>query len=87
MLELALAPTGMDRPLLLPPGAPADKLAALRAAFSKAMRDKAFVAESERLKIEIDEVSGEEVAKIIAEAFAAPPDVVKAAKEAMQIGK
>jgi tripartite-type tricarboxylate transporter receptor subunit TctC len=86
VLELALAPTGMDRPILLPPGVPTDRLAALRAAFSKTMRDPAFIADAKRLKLEIDEVPGAEVTKIITAAYATPKEIVQIAKAAMKIG-
>ena len=85
VLELALAPQRMDRPLLAPPGVPDDKVAALRAAFHKAMKDEAFVSEAARQKLEIEEVNGNEVARIIDEAYASAPEIVQAAKEAMNL--
>ncbi len=85
VLELSLAPQGMDRPLLAPPGTPPDKVAALRAAFHKAMKDPAFVDEAAKQKLEIEEVSGEEVANVIRQAYASPPDIVQAAKDAMNL--
>ena len=39
ILELILAPMGMDRPILAPPGTPPDEVAALRKAFHEAMND------------------------------------------------
>jgi hypothetical protein len=85
ILELILSPFEMDRPILLPPGAPADKLAALRKAFSAAMRDPAFHKEAEKQKIEIKEISGERVAEVIRRAYGMDPDVVKAAKAVMNL--
>lgn len=86
ILELVLAPQGMDRPILAPPNVPANRLAALRAAFTQTMNDPAFIAEAKKQNIEIDEVSGEEVAAIIANSYAAPRDLVEAAKEIMNMG-
>ncbi|HEY7301145.1 MAG TPA: tripartite tricarboxylate transporter substrate-binding protein [Xanthobacteraceae bacterium] len=85
ILELVLAPMGMDRPILLPPGTPPDKVAALRAAFHEAMNDPAFIADAKRANIDIEEISGEKVAQIVAHAYAMPPEVIKAAKEAMSL--
>jgi len=85
ILRLALAAEDMDRPILAPPGVPAERLAALRAAFHAAMADPGFIADAKRQRLEIDEVAGERVAAIIAEAFALPPDVVKAANDAMHL--
>jgi len=85
ILRLVLAAEDMDRPILAPPGVPAERLAALRAAFHAAMNDPGFVAEAERQRLEIDEVAGEKVAAIIADTFALPPDIVKAANDAMHL--
>jgi hypothetical protein len=49
------------------------------------MTDPGFVADAKRQRLEIDEVAGEKVAAIIAETFALPPDVVKAANDAMHL--
>jgi tripartite-type tricarboxylate transporter receptor subunit TctC len=83
ILQLILAPMAMDRPILIPPGAPAERVAALKTAFHAAMSDPAFLADAKKQRIEVKEVTGEKVAQIISNAFAMPPDVVKAANEAM----
>jgi tripartite-type tricarboxylate transporter receptor subunit TctC len=85
ILRLALAAEDMDRPILAPPGVPPERLAALRAAFHAAMNDPGFIADAKRQRLEIDEVAGEKVDEIIAATFALPPDVVKAANEAMHL--
>src|SRR5262249_39421131 len=85
LLRLALAAEDMDRPILAPPGVPPARLAALRAAFHDAMNDPGFIAEAKRQRLEVDEVAGEKVAAIIAATFALPPDVVKAANDAMHL--
>jgi tripartite-type tricarboxylate transporter receptor subunit TctC len=83
IVQLILSPLAMDRPILLPPGASADKVAALRKAFHETMEDPAFVAEAKKQGLDIDDVPGEKVAKIIQEAFAFSPEIIKAANEAM----
>lgn len=85
VLEIALAQQGMDRPILAPPGVPVERVTALRKAFTEAMRDPVFIAEAKKQNIELDEVSGEDVAGIIARAYAAPRDAIEAAKEVMNI--
>ena len=47
ILELILSPFAMDRPILAPPGTPPERVAALRKAFSAAMRDPGFIAEAQ----------------------------------------
>src|SRR5690349_2754870 len=85
ILRLALAAEDMDRPILAPPGVPPERLAALRAAFHAAMTDPGFIADAKRQRLDIDEVAGEKVAEIVAQTFALPPDVVKAANDAMHL--
>jgi tripartite-type tricarboxylate transporter receptor subunit TctC len=83
ILQLVLAPLEMDRPILAPPGVPAERVAALRAAFHAAMNDPAFIAQAEKENLEIGEVSGPDVAQILNDAFALPPDVPQAVSAAM----
>jgi tripartite-type tricarboxylate transporter receptor subunit TctC len=85
ILRLALAAEDMDRPILAPPGVPPERLAALRAAFHDAMNDPGFIADAKRQRLEVDEVAGEKVAEIVAATFALPPDIVKAANDAMHL--
>jgi len=85
VLQLILAPMGMDRPILAPPGTPKETVAALRTAFHETMVDPAFIAEAERQHLEIKEVGGDKVAGILKSAYALSPDVVKAANEAMAL--
>src|ERR687894_1007286 len=82
-LELLFSPQGMDRPLLAPPGVPAERVAALREAFHRAINDPAFREEAAKQRLGIDEVSGEEVAEIIRAAYAMPPEIINSAKELM----
>jgi len=83
ILQLVLSPMAMDRPILTPPGVPADRVAVLRTAFHDAMLDPKFLADAAKQRLEVREVSGEKVAQILANAFIVPPEVVKAANEAM----
>ena len=84
ILDLALAADDMDRPILAPPGVAPERVTALRAAFHAAMNDPEFIAQAAKQHLEIDEVAGETIAGIIERAYALPPDVVKAAQEAIQ---
>ena len=61
----------------------AARVAALRAAFHAAMADPAFLADAKKQRLEVKEVSGAKVAQLLTNAYAMPPDVVKAANEAM----
>jgi len=85
ILKLVLMPMAMDRPILLPPGTPPEIVTALRKAFHETMQDPGFIAEAEKQHIEIREVEGEKVAKLIDDAFNLPPDIVNAASAAMAL--
>jgi tripartite-type tricarboxylate transporter receptor subunit TctC len=69
--------------VLAPPGVPAGRLKLLRDAFNATMNDPAFRADIDKLRLTLDWVAGDEVAKSIAGAYAASPEVVAAARETM----
>jgi tripartite-type tricarboxylate transporter receptor subunit TctC len=74
----------MARPYVAPPGVPAERLRALRAAFDATMRDPAFQAEAKRQELEVRPVSGVEAEGLIKDIYATPPAVVKLAIEYMR---
>jgi tripartite-type tricarboxylate transporter receptor subunit TctC len=84
VMRLIFARQVMGRPFLAPPGVPAGRLAILRRAFMDTMRDKAFLAEADKIKLEITPVSGEAVQKLVAEIYATPPQIVKQAAQAVK---
>ena len=76
VLTLILMRQETGRPLAAPPGVPADRLAALRRAFDATMKDPAFIAEAAKLRLEIEPMTGPQIHKMLAEAFATPKDIV-----------
>ncbi len=86
ILEVLLAYQDMDRPMLAPPGVPAERLEMLRAAFHAGITDPAFLAEAQRLGLEIEEVSGQRLQEIVTNAYDLPPDILQAARDAMSMG-
>lgn len=83
-IELITARDIAARPFVAPPDLPTDRAQALMTAFEKSHHDKAFIAEAEKAKLEIDFVSGAEVEAVIRKAYAAPPAVVDLVKKAME---
>lgn len=71
----------VGRPHMMPPGTPKPLVAVIRKAFDETMRDPKFLAEADKLHIEIDPLPGEAVAKAIDEAYAAPKNVIARAIE------
>jgi tripartite-type tricarboxylate transporter receptor subunit TctC len=82
-LDLVMLTQSLDRPVMLPPGVPAERVLELRAAFDATMADPAFRADIERRNLHIDPVRGEEMAKAFERAFALPPEIIAGAREMM----
>jgi tripartite-type tricarboxylate transporter receptor subunit TctC len=59
----------ITRPYALPPDTPKDRVQLLRRAFRETLKDKDFLAEAIKSKLDVDPVSGEEVEKIVAGLF------------------
>mgnify|MGYP001195915338 CR=1 FL=1 len=76
VLTLILMRQETGRPVAAPPGVPEDRVAALRRAFDATMKDPAFVAEAAKLQLEIEPLSGAQIQKLLADAFATPKDIV-----------
>ena len=83
-LKLMLARLEYGRPFFLPPNVPPARIDALRRAFDATMRDAAYLAEAERLKIDIDPLSGEEVAALVGQVLHTPPDTVAMLRKALE---
>ena len=82
ILKMMFARNVMGRPYVAPPKLPADRVATLRKAFMDTMTDKDFLAEADKLQLEINPVSGADVEKLVKEVYATPPDIVAKAKAA-----
>src|SRR5262245_17527576 len=74
VMELYLTQKTVARPVIAPPGVPADRLVALRGAFVALARDKEFLADAQRSNLDVSPVSGEEVDKIVAIIASASPE-------------
>jgi tripartite-type tricarboxylate transporter receptor subunit TctC len=83
-LELMLARLEYGRPFFLPPNVPAARLEALRRAFDATMKDPAYMAEADKLKIEVDPLSGEQVAALVEQVSRTPADTVARVRTAME---
>ena len=81
VMELLLMRQEAGRPFAAPPGTPADRIAALREAFAETLGDPDFIAEAAKTQLEIDPLTGDEVEKLLAKAYAAPKGVVQRAAE------
>ncbi len=80
---LIFGPQGLGRSFAAPPGIPADRLAALRAAFSATMKDDKFREDARQAKLDLAPQTGEEVQAFVASLYASPPEVVQRARKAL----
>ena len=83
-IRLIAAGTLFGRPLTAPPGVPADRIAALRAAFLATMKDPEFLKEAAAGDIEVDPVDGVKMQKIAEELIALPESVKARARPLIQ---
>lgn len=84
LLELMIGQQVFGRPFVAPPGVPADRLKILRDAFAATMKDKQFLADAQKSKLDIDYDSGEAVQKLVARMYATPKPVVNRLIAAMK---
>lgn len=73
----------LGRGIAGPPGIAADRLNALRAALTATMQDKDFRAEADKVGLDIDPASAEEVEDLLKRFAAYPPEVFRKAQEAI----
>jgi tripartite-type tricarboxylate transporter receptor subunit TctC len=78
IFKLIFARQPMGRPFLAPPGIPAERVTMLRKAFMDTLNDPEFRAEAERMKLEINPVSGDAVQAIVLEVYRTPKRVAAA---------
>lgn len=75
LIELAEIPYMLSRPYAAPPGVPADRAKALQNAFNETTRDKEFLAEADKLGLDVSPVGAEEAMEMLDLLAAAPNDL------------
>jgi tripartite-type tricarboxylate transporter receptor subunit TctC len=81
LAKVVVAADEFGRPIVFPPGVPADRVKIIRDAFNKTIHDPALLAEAEKRRLDIDPASGEELDTLAKEVMTAPPDVVEKVKK------
>jgi hypothetical protein len=77
VMQLHFTQKTAARPLVAPPEVPKERVALLRKAFEALARDKEFLAEMDKAKMEFDFVPGPEIDKIVAQVVATPPEIAE----------
>jgi tripartite-type tricarboxylate transporter receptor subunit TctC len=75
--------SAMGFPVTAPPGIPADRLAALRKAFSDALNDPELLKIATERKLEIEPSTGEDVKKVVEDLISTPKDVIAKIKKGL----
>jgi tripartite-type tricarboxylate transporter receptor subunit TctC len=82
--DLVLSGCALGRPLTITPGVPAERVAALRAAFDATVKDAEFLAEAKSLNFDVDPLHGVDMQRTIDRILATPDDVKRRAKHLLQ---
>ena len=86
ILRLVFSRQAMARPFAAPPGVPADRADALRAAFDATMADPDFIAEAKQRGLEVNPVTGAAIDALLDELYQTPPDIVAEARATIAPG-
>jgi tripartite-type tricarboxylate transporter receptor subunit TctC len=81
LAKVVLASDEFGRPLVFPPGVPADRVKIIRDAFNKTINDPALLAEAKRRRLDIDPATGEELDALAKEVMTATPEIVEKVKK------
>ena len=77
MLRLYATKLQAAFPIMMPPGVPPERVAALRAAFMATMKDPRFLEDARRGGVDVDPLSGEDVSRAINAIEATPKQVIE----------
>ena len=84
VFELLFSRQETGRPFAAPPETPADRLAALRQAFTDTANDKEFITELEQRGGSVELLKYDEMEALIAKLYKTPPDVVAMARDLLR---
>lgn len=81
LANVLLSPGDFGRPMLGPPGIPADRVNAIREGLMKTLGDPELVAEAKKRGWEVSPVGGEELEALAKEVMVQPPEVIERMKK------
>ncbi|MCC6886963.1 MAG: hypothetical protein IT536_00280 [Hyphomicrobiales bacterium] len=83
VVSLILSQQVFHRSFIAPPAIAPAALAILRKAFDETMKDPLFLADAEKLRIDVAPLSGERVQQVVRDLYASPPEIVDLARAAI----
>ncbi len=85
VLRLLLGQSLIGRPIVAPPGTTAEASHILRKAMFETLADPEFIDESQRLNLEFDAVSAQDIEAFFAEYKSYPPEIIERAKNVLKV--
>jgi tripartite-type tricarboxylate transporter receptor subunit TctC len=83
-LTLEVARVENGRPFFLPPNVPPGRVEALRRAFDATLKDPGFLEDEAKAKLDVDPMTGEQVAALMDQLYRTPADTVARVRNAME---
>jgi tripartite-type tricarboxylate transporter receptor subunit TctC len=83
VVELVVSQQIFGRPYFVPPGTPADRVSVLRNAFSATVKDKGFIEDAKKTRIDVEPLDGAKVQETVERLYATPKNIVEKAKQAI----
>jgi tripartite-type tricarboxylate transporter receptor subunit TctC len=87
LFKLIMGPWTYGRGMVAPPGTPAERVAALRAAFKGMVADPEFLGEAKRINMEVQPLEPAVIDKLLDEIFRTPPAVVARAQTLLSVNE
>jgi tripartite-type tricarboxylate transporter receptor subunit TctC len=84
VVELIISQTVFHRSYIAPPDTPVAQLETLRKAFDATVADPAFLADAEKLGLDIAPLPGAKVQEVVGKLYATPPTIVERARKAIR---
>jgi len=83
IIELLTQPAQLGKPIIASAAVPADRIQTLQKAFDQTVKDPQFLAEAEKMQLEVSPKGAAEAIKILDEIYSLPADIVQEAKRVM----
>jgi len=83
VVELIVSQQVFHRSFIAPPGTPAEPVNILRNAFDATMKDAAFLADADKMRIDVAALSGVKVQEAVAKVYGSPKDIIELARQAI----
>jgi tripartite-type tricarboxylate transporter receptor subunit TctC len=84
VVELVISQTVFHRSYIAPPETPPAQLEILRKAFDETMADPALLDDAQKMRIDIEPLSGVKVQEVVSRLYTTPKDIIERARKAIR---